>query len=158
MDRTFFNNESDGFLSSVELKEPKGGAHTSKYPFTIPAVASLTKKLRLHAQATFLVGANGAGKSTLIEGIAVAAGFNAEGGSQHFNFATRGSHSDLHRYLRLARPPRRPVTGYFLRAESFFNVATNIEELDRQEAIAARQTLTDPFNPPELQPCAVSAR
>jgi predicted ATPase len=79
---------------------------------------------------TFFVGENGSGKSTLIEAIAVAAGFNAEGGSRHFNFATRRSESKLHEYLRLARGVRRPKTGYFLRAESYFNVATTIEKLD----------------------------
>ena len=136
MRSTVFDEERVGFLTSVELKEAEGGPDLSKYPFCIPAVAALSNKVRLHPQATFFVGDNGAGKSTLIEGIAVAAGFNAEGGSQHFNFSSRRSHSELHRYLRLVRPARRPVTGYFLRAESFFNVATNIEAMDRVQAIA----------------------
>lgn len=80
---------------------------------------------------TFLVGENGSGKSTLIEAIAVAAGFNAEGGSKNFRFATRRSESELHTALRLARGTRREKDGFFLRAESYFNVATHIEELDR---------------------------
>jgi len=85
--------------------------------------------LDLNPRVTFLVGENGSGKSTLIEAIAVAAGFNPEGGSQNFKFATRPSESDLHKALRLVRGVRRPRTGFFLRAESLFNVATEIERL-----------------------------
>ena len=83
-------------------------------------------------EVTFLVGENGSGKSTLIEAIAIQAGFNPEGGTRNFRVSTRSSESDLHRCLRLARGPRRERTGYFLRAESFFNVATEIELLDRE--------------------------
>ncbi|HEX8700567.1 MAG TPA: AAA family ATPase [Myxococcaceae bacterium] len=96
------------------------------YPFNIPAIRSL-ETVEFHPQVTFFVGENGSGKSTLVEAVAVAAGFNAEGGSRNFNFATRRSESELHKHLRLARGTRRPKTGYFLRAESFFNVATEIE-------------------------------
>jgi predicted ATPase len=78
---------------------------------------------------TFFAGENGSGKSTLVEAIAIAAGFNAEGGSRNVTVSTRASHSDLHKHLRLVRSTRRPRTGYFLRAESFFNVATYIEAL-----------------------------
>ena len=78
---------------------------------------------------TFFAGENGSGKSTLVEAIAIAAGFNAEGGSRNVTVSTRASHSELHKHLRLVRGTRRPRTGYFLRAESFFNVATYIEEL-----------------------------
>ncbi len=97
-----------------------------EYPFHLPAVRALDG-LEL-AAVTYFVGENGAGKSTLLEAIAVAAGFNAEGGSMNFNFATRRSESPLHRCLRLARVAK-PKTGFFLRAESFFNVATQVEEL-----------------------------
>jgi predicted ATPase len=78
---------------------------------------------------TFFAGENGSGKSTLVEAIAVAAGFNAEGGSRNVTVSTRPSHSVLHKHLRLVRGTGRPRTGYFLRAESFFNVATYIDEL-----------------------------
>lgn len=99
------------------------------YPFSLPLIRSM-QTLELHPRVTFLVGENGSGKSTLLEAIAVALGFNAEGGSRHFAFATRASHSELHNYLRVARGIRKPQTGYFLRAESFYNVATQIEHLD----------------------------
>ena len=79
---------------------------------------------------TLFAGENGSGKSTLVEAIAVAAGFNAEGGSRNVTVSTRASHSVLHKHLRLVRGARRPRTGYFLRAESFFNVATYLEGLD----------------------------
>ena len=98
------------------------------YPFMLPAVRHLDS-IELHPAVTFLIGENGSGKSTLLEAIAIAAGFNPEGGTRNFRFATRASHSDLHQYLRLVRGPRRPKDGFFLRAESFFNVATEIENL-----------------------------
>lgn len=103
------------------------------YPFSLAAVRNLDA-LELHQQVTFLVGENGSGKSTLLEAIAVAWGFNAEGGSRNFRFATRSSHSQLHQYLHLDRGLRRPKDGYFLRAESYFNVATEIEHLDETPA------------------------
>lgn len=100
-----------------------------RYPFNLPAVRTLDR-LDLHPKVTFFVGENGSGKSTLLEALAVSLGFNAEGGSRNFNFGTRESHSVLHEYLRVAKGVKRWRDGYFLRAESFFNVATEIERLD----------------------------
>jgi len=124
-----------GFVSAVRLMTERVSSNRG-YPFSIPAVGALEKELSLHPQATFFVGENGSGKSTLLEAIAVAAGFNAEGGSVNFNFGTRASHSELHRALRLVRRGKRARTGFFLRAESYFNLATNIEELDAEPAVA----------------------
>lgn len=117
------------YLSEISLK-PSAQAHADSFPFSLPVVRSLGH-LPLHPQVTFFVGENGSGKSTLLEAIAVAMGFNAEGGSRNFRFATRESHSNLHEHLRLARGITLPRDGYFLRAESFFNVSTEIERLDR---------------------------
>jgi len=103
----------------------------STYPFSLPAIREL-KKIEFHPQVTFIIGENGTGKSTLLEAIAVAWGFNAEGGSKNFHFSTRSSHSVLNEHIRLARTFRRPKDGFFLRAESFFNVATNIEQMDAE--------------------------
>ena len=86
---------------------------------------------------TFLVGENGTGKSTLLEGIAVACGFNPEGGTRNFNFSTRATHSVLGEYLTPARK-RYPRDGFFLRAESFYNVATNIDEMDEEPSFSPR--------------------
>lgn len=80
------------------------------------------------------MGENGSGKSTLVEAIAVAAGFNAEGGSRSFRFSTRSTESALGGALRVGRAPGRELTSFFLRAESFYNVATEIEELDLVDA------------------------
>jgi len=99
-----------------------------RYPFTLPAIRSLDD-LEIHPKVTYFVGENGSGKSTLLEAIAIGMGFNAEGGSRNFNFGTRNSHSDLHEYLRIAKGFKRPRDGFFLRAESFFNVATQVEDL-----------------------------
>ncbi|MBS1661825.1 MAG: AAA family ATPase [Bacteroidetes bacterium] len=103
-----------------------------RYPFNLPALRQL-KTLTFHPKVTYLTGENGMGKSTLIEAIAVANGYNAEGGSSNFNFSTRSSHSELHEYIRIGRGGGKFRTGFFLRSESFFNLATEIENLDEDE-------------------------
>jgi predicted ATPase len=106
-----------------------------QYPFSLPAVRNL-HTLALHPAVTFIVGENGSGKSTLLEAIAVAWGFNPEGGTKNFQFQTRGSHSTLHDHLMLVKGIKRPKDGFFLRAESFFNLATDIERMDAEIADA----------------------
>jgi len=118
------------YLSRVELNR-EAVPNFATYPFSLPAIRDL-QAIDLHPKVTFLVGENASGKSTLLEAIAVKLGFNAEGGTKNFQFETRGSHSDLHQYLRIARGLRKPKDGFFLRAESFFNVATEIERLDSE--------------------------
>jgi len=100
------------------------------YPFNLPAVKEL-ESIDFHDRVTYIIGENGVGKSTLLEAIAVAWGFNAEGGTLNFNFATAETHSPLHRHLRLIRGTARPKDGFFFRAESYYNVATAIDELDQ---------------------------
>jgi predicted ATPase len=99
------------------------------WPWTIPALSGLDE-LPLSPGVTFLVGENGSGKSTLIEGFAVAAGFAPEGGSLGFGARTRDEAPPLADALTLVRGARRPRTGFFLRAESFFNVATAIDDFN----------------------------
>jgi predicted ATPase len=118
---------ADPFLLDLQLLRDRVPSF-ARYPFCLPAVCQL-QTLAFHPRVTFLVGENGSGKSTLLEAIAVACDLNAEGGSRNFNFATRPSHSDLDRCLRLARSSRLPGDSFFLRAESFYNVATEIERL-----------------------------
>ena len=111
--------------------ERREGWDPDRYPFNLPVVRNLDE-LTFHPKVTFLVGENGSGKSTLIEALALAWGFNAEGGGRNFSFGTRASHSDLHRHIRPVRSTKRARDGYFLRAESYFNVATQIEKLDEE--------------------------
>ena len=122
------------YLREVSLKRDKISNY-ERYPFNLPVVRSL-KRLRFHPDVTFIIGENGSGKSTLLEAIAAAWGFNPEGGTINFRFSTRSSHSDLYDYLRLVRSTRRPKDGFFLRAESFFNLATNIEHMDAEPSFA----------------------
>lgn len=98
------------------------------YPFCIPAVRELDF-LELHPDVTFFVGENGAGKSTLIEAIAVSQGFNPEGGTKNSTFSTSRTHSELHQFLKTVKSFKKPKDGYFLRAESFYNLATLMDEV-----------------------------
>lgn len=115
------------FLLAIELQRDKVEAFDS-YPFNIPCVRSL-ETLDFHPAVTFIVGENGTGKSTIMEAIAGGLGLNVEGGSKNFRFSTQTSRSELSPYLRLMKGARMAKDNYFLRAESFFNVATEIENL-----------------------------
>ena len=97
------------------------------YVREIEALSGLTS-LDFRSPVTFFVGENGSGKSTLLEAIAVACGFNPEGGTRNYSFATRNSHSDLYQAVRPIRSGKLLRHGYFLRAESFYNVATAEEQ------------------------------
>lgn len=118
----------DRYLRGLSLK-PGAPADSGEFPFTLPAVRDL-EKIEFHPKVTFFIGENGSGKSTLLEALAVAMRLNAEGGSRNFSFGTRASHSELHRHLRVTKGAVRPRDYFFLRAESYFNVATEIERLD----------------------------
>src|SRR5690606_35343151 len=98
------------------------------YPFNIPAVRELGN-FDFHPNVTFFVGENGSGKSTVLESLAMALGFGSEGGTKNVQFKTADSVSPLHEVLRLARGVPKPRDGYFLRAESFFNLATYMDEV-----------------------------
>lgn len=115
------------FLNAVRL-ERESVKSFDEYPFCIPAIRHLNR-LEFHPAVTFLVGENGTGKSTLLEAIAVKLGFNAEGGSRNFNFATRDTHSTLHEFIRVERGIGHATDHYFLRAESFYNLASEIDDL-----------------------------
>lgn len=121
---------SSQFVGRLSLLREKV-ASFEDFPFSLPAIR-LLESLDFHPKITFFVGENGSGKSTLLEAIAVSLGFNPEGGTKNFNFESRASHSNLDQYLRIAKGFKRPRNGFFLRAESFFNVATEIEHLDAE--------------------------
>ncbi len=99
----------------------------------IPAIRTLNE-LKFTKPVTFFAGENGSGKSTLLEAIATAYGFNPEGGSKNFNFSTQESHSCLYDRLRLMKGVPYARDGFFLRAESFYNVASEVDRLDREVA------------------------
>ena len=112
------------YITGIRLRDMPQG-----YLANLPAVKHLyrSKELEFTNPVTFFVGENGSGKSTLLEAIAVAAGFNGEGGSRDFVFSTRRTHSDL---CDLITPIRTipPKDGFFLRAESFYNTASYLDE------------------------------
>ena len=96
----------------------------------IPSISGVSS-LMFHKPITFFVGENGSGKSTLLEAIAVAYGFNPEGGTKNYSFSTYDSHSELCEAIRLIKGIHKPGWGYFLRAESFYNVATAEDEYSK---------------------------
>lgn len=99
----------------------------SSYLREIEALRDVNE-IRFSKPVTLFVGENGTGKSTLLEAIAVAHGFNPEGGSRNYSFSTRDTHSELCDAIRIVKGYRKEKWGYFLRAESFYNVATQEEE------------------------------
>mgnify|MGYP003310666423 CR=1 FL=1 len=109
-----------------------------EYPYNIPAILHLNE-FEFKSNVTFIIGENGSGKSTFIEAIAVSVGLNPEGGSSYLNYHTYDTHSSLFNDLKLTRGPYRNKDSFFLRAESFYNVAS---ELDR---------ITDSWNDEELR-------
>ena len=119
----------DLYIRQVRLKARL--SDLEDYVFSLPLIRHL-EQLKLESPVTFLVGENGSGKSTLLEAIALAAGFNAEGGSRNFRFSTQNTHSQLYRNLKLIRGAKRPKDGYFLRAESFYNLASEIDRMDSE--------------------------
>lgn len=128
------------YVDEIIMKRP---VDKNSYLAGLPVVSFLEKNgsLPINSDVTFLVGENGTGKSTLIEAIAVACGFNPEGGTKNFSFSTSGEgknfHSELWKHIAISRI-RYPKDGFFLRAESFFNTATYIDELDRTPAASPK--------------------
>lgn len=116
------------FISRLTLEtQPEKDSYLNN----IPAIRHLTRNriLEFTENISFFVGENGSGKSTLLEAIAVNFGFNAEGGTRNFLFSTNSTHSDLYKYIKLGKK-NHPKDGFFLRAESFYNAASYIDELD----------------------------
>lgn len=122
------------FVRSVQLAD---GFDENDYPFSIPAVAKLDN-LQFHEDVTFFVGENGAGKSTVLEALALATGFGAQGGTKNVRMDDASGSSGLQEYLKLKKSYEHPKDGYFLRAESFYNVATYMDETGYLEGYGGR--------------------
>jgi len=116
---------NDQFIQGITIDWNKIEEHS--YLRDIEAIKGL-ERLEFTRPVTFFVGENGSGKSTLLEAIAVAYGFNPEGGTKNYVFSTYDSHSELCNAMRISKGYRKANWGYFLRAESFYNVATQEEE------------------------------
>lgn len=117
------------FVRSIKLHKEKQGLE--------PYVARLAilkdlEHIEMDKPVTFFVGENGTGKSTLLEAVAVGFGFNPEGGSRNFSFSSKETHSNLNQYITVVKGVRRPKDGFFLRAESFYNVASEVDRLDQE--------------------------
>ena len=141
------------YINQIEIDHSKNGISKDNYIFSIPVVRHL-KKLRFVKPVTFFVGENGTGKSTLLEAIAVAYGFNPEGGSKNFNFSSRDSHSGLHGSIRMQKGIPYAKDGFFLRAESFYNMASEVERLaidGEQESIVDDESFESMADPAFLK-------
>ena len=99
------------------------------YPYDLPSFKDLSQ-LDFKKSVTFFSGENGSGKSTLLEAIAIAYGFNPEGGTRNFDFSTLETHSGLWQDITLVKGTTRAKDGFFLRAESFYNLSSCIDDLD----------------------------
>ncbi len=106
----------------------------NSYLWGIEALAGV-ERVDFEKPVTCFVGENGSGKSTLLEAMAINYGFNPEGGTKNYSFSTYDSHSELNRCMRLVKGPRKARWGYFLRAESFYNVATAEEAYSRSGGV-----------------------
>lgn len=108
------------------------------YVSQLPSITMLKDyPMRFEKPVTFFVGENGSGKSTLLEAIAVKYGFNPEGGTRDYSFETANTHSGLYKYITLAKKYR-PRDGFFLRSESFYNFATDVDERRSDDVLAYR--------------------
>jgi predicted ATPase len=124
------------YVRRVTLRED--GIPTERdYAFDIPAIQQLGV-LEFHPDVTFFVGENGSGKSTLLEALALALGFGPEGGTKNVRYKTADTVSSLHRQLKLVRSFQTPKDYYFLRAESFYNIATYMDEVGYLEGYGSK--------------------
>ncbi|WP_369836421.1 AAA family ATPase [Chryseobacterium tongliaoense] len=115
------------YLSRIHLKSD----HPQDYPFNLPFLSN-GLDLKLKSNVTFFVGENGMGKSTLLEAIAEKCEFNVAGGNRNHHYSFHKTESELSEYLTLSWDTK-TAQGFFMRAESFFNFATYIDEIAEED-------------------------
>lgn len=130
---------SKQFLMWIKLNLP-GLEKEEMFPYNLPIIKN-TKEIEFHDKVTFFIGENGTGKSTILEAIAIKLGLNPEGGSKNFIFETKKTHSDLHENIILSKGAKTPKSSYFFRAETFYNLASNIEDLNIGSYYSDRESL-----------------
>lgn len=108
----------------------------TRHPFDVRAF-SRGIDLSFRTAVTFFVGENGSGKSTLLEALAECCAFAAEGGSRDHNREALAERSALAQALRLSWMPK-VAEGFFLRAESFFNFATYVDQVSSLRAYGGK--------------------
>ena len=113
--------QQDMFIRSFSIDWDK--LEDGSYVKEIPALNSL-REFQFRKRITFFVGENGSGKSTLLEALAIAKGLNPEGGTRNYNFSTYDDYSTLKSAITFQSGMLKPKWSYFLRAESFYNVAS----------------------------------
>lgn len=115
---------NDLFVNRIWLNDE--GLPVGRYPFNIPCIRNFKYKI-FHSPVTFFYGKNGIGKSTFLEAIAMNLMLNPEGGDIDMDYSTYDDYSELYKWLRVSKSPNKPVHKFFLRAESFYNVATAVD-------------------------------
>lgn len=120
--------EAKPFIKEIILDREKI-PNTQVYPYTIPALKNF-ESLRFHPDVTFIVGENGSGKSTLVEAIALSQGFGFDGGTKGVQYDPGEQATDLHLHLKSVKSFSKPDNYYFLRAETFYKVASYLAEID----------------------------
>ncbi|HEU4964962.1 MAG TPA: AAA family ATPase [Bacilli bacterium] len=129
------------FLQRVTVLQERIESRNT-YPFSIPALREL-EELEFRGNVTFFVGENGSGKSTLLEAIARQCGFHTAGGGRNNSYEVEGVEAPLADALRLSWMPK-ISNGFFLRAESFFQFATYLDQLVR-ELPGERESIYAPY-------------
>lgn len=123
---------SELYVSGIRISEIDEDAYYKRLP-VVQSIIDMDM-LEFSSRVTFLVGDNGIGKSTIIEALAIAMGFNPEGGTKNFAFSTEDSHSGLFNYMTVCRGIKKPQDGFFLRAESMYNAATYLDNMKDPKA------------------------
>ncbi len=118
------------FIKRIEYQKEKI-KNLDEYPYNILCLKGF-EALDFHSPVTFLIGENGSGKSTLIEALAISMGMNGEGGTNNFNFSTKNTVSSLYQCLKVIKYPNLPQTKFFLRAETFYNFSTQLDEIQKE--------------------------